>query len=211
MVEARRQHADDGVVVVVDAHGAADRGAVAPEAALPESVADEADGRDARRFVGWRERSTDERLDAEHGKEAARHAPHLDALRLVDAGDVARHRLVAGDIGERSGVRAKIEELGERHRHLAVAEVRRDRDEPRRGVVPEWLEQDAVDDAEHRRVDGDAERQRQHGHDGEARAADQPADRDSGLVQTCAHLDLDDLQGARTRDDTIDSLYSMAV
>ena len=119
MTEARRQHADDGVPVVVDAQLAADRRRRRAEAAAPQRVADDEHLVDAGRGVLGAEQPSELRPHAEHVEVRRAREQRLDALGLIDLGEVGVDRPDAGDAVEQPAAIAIVEQLRLRQADVA--------------------------------------------------------------------------------------------
>ena len=181
-VERGRQHADDGVrLIVQDERGADDRG-VGIEPALPESVPEHHRLRPVPLALLGVEDPADLRFHAEHVEEVVRHRHAAQALGLAAAAQqVVAHAIegeVAGDCRQRLRALAQIQH---------VADLRRLPGQPAGVAVgdPDELpglgererpEQQCVDHAEHGRAGADAEAGDQHGKRGETGVAPQRAD-----------------------------------
>ena len=177
---ARRQHADHGVRLRVDAHRPADDAGRPGEAPPPEPVADERDPRRVGPILLRQERPAQGRLDPERREIGLGDPHHPDAFgvafRAADGGradePVRAHR------GERAGVAGVVEEVGRREiAHLAVVVVEAAQLDELLGCgVGQWGEQHRAHHAEHRRVGADAEGQRADGDQGEAGVGEEAAD-----------------------------------
>ena len=169
---SRRQDADHLVRLVVEQQVAAEDGGVAAEVALPGGVAQHHHARRAGLVFFGAERAAKERLDAEHGEVIGRHVAAVEAHRLTVHRDGRGGERLGGQGLERPVLPLQLDEVAGRGR-VAGGGGRRlpDAHDPLR--VREWqrLEQHAVDQAEHRRVGTDAERQHPDGDQGEARIA----------------------------------------
>ena len=118
---------------------------------------------------------------AEHGEDVGGRAGADDLLRiaLAVAADRRPERVEADQAVELRQLGLQIEEVARRDREVhdvAVAHVVPHRPEPRRIVVGQRPQQHGVDDAENRGGGADAQRDREHGGDGECRLAPQAAE-----------------------------------
>ncbi len=148
--------------------------------AAPEAVGNE-DGTRALDILR-RERPPERRPDAEHVEEVRADAHAVDPLRVAGAREVESLRSDPGKPFERGVLRPEVGDVARRGRQriesdplLDLGAVLPRHHEPIGARIRQWLKQDAVDDAEDRRVAADPERQ---GHDrdcGESRSARQCA------------------------------------
>ena len=159
---------------IVHLEDAADDRRVAAEAALPVLVAQHQDGRCARLLVRVLERTPERRPHAEHVEEVRGDDARGDALGLRAAEQDEPHVVEFHESLEALRARAVVENL--LIREAGVLDVGQrpllpQHDEAVAVLIRQRAEQDAVDDAEDRRVGADPERHRQHDHDREARVA----------------------------------------
>ena len=159
----------------VDVEGAANDLSVGSELTFGVSVAHEDDARSFGDLIGGGEPSALDRLHAEGLKYPIGHdrGPHF--FGLFDTGDRCRRRIPGAEVRKAAVLFAVREEHGSREPQAAGHGGQSfgsgcglpDRDELLGVWVCERLEQDAVDDAEHRGVRADADCQRQDHHSGE--------------------------------------------
>jgi hypothetical protein len=178
-VEVGREHAHHGGRRAVHLHRAPHHAAVAAEGAAPERVPEQRHARRPHRVLAGGEASPRDRRHAEHVEEVGGDLGRGEHHRPVAVGEGGAGRVVAGDRGEGAAPAAEVEEVGVRRLHApragrlrrAVPEVH----EPLRLGEGEGAEERGVDDAEHRRVGADAERDRRDHGRGEARPREEPA------------------------------------
>jgi hypothetical protein len=152
-------------VRVVQRHGAIAERFIRAEVAAPEPIADDQD----LSGLVHREATPETRRHLQRGEVVGGHDLGRDQLRTVGARHVQGLHLFAGQVGERRGVRAQIQELVVRRgaELLLAAGGRADPHQIGSAGHAERPQQGGVDDAEHRSIDGDAERQRRDGGHGE--------------------------------------------
>ena len=169
--ESWRRDADHGVFMARQPDGRAEGVGRSSELPLPQAVAEDDDGRCQRRGVfGGSESPAARDGDSEDLEVVRRHRFARDELRLL-VGEDAAHVAAAGHARERAHAVADIEVVGIRRGQLREVgpQARVDLDQrPTRGDVL-VLEQDAVDDAEERGGEADAEGERGNGGRGECR------------------------------------------
>jgi hypothetical protein len=178
--EAGRHDADHGKLPAVEEHRAPEDFGVRAKVALPQTMAQQDDTFLAGYGVRLRDRTAKHRGRAQHREEARGHDRTGDPPRIADA----------GQSGGGAGVSSHLLE----HRILAppVHEVRRRRRAPRTGAAVihlheslrlrkgQRLQQHGVHDAENGGVRADADRERQHRDNREARV---PPQRAYGIAQ----------------------------
>ena len=171
-----RRNADDGVVLVAELDLGADDGAVAPERARPQRVADDHDVlRRVRRVLGGTEEPAELGANAEQGKEIVGRGAKGNEHRVGAGAERGRVDRVRRHVRERvrgmlEGVVRHPSEGGARHVAVGAGEPRSiEAHHARRvGDVTRPADQQAVHGAEHRGVGADPERQRdddEGGHD----------------------------------------------
>ena len=157
-------HADDRVGAPVQHERPADDLRVAAEALLPVRRAEHHDRRPPRRSssaVKLRPTTGFMSSDREEGR---RHHRQLHALGLALAGQVEAFAPERGHARERLAARGSSRGSSDRTTTCAGTAAPSCRDEQAVGFGErQAAQQHAVDEAEHRRVGADAERQRQHG------------------------------------------------
>ena len=156
----------------VQRDGAADDRGIAREAPLPQPVAEEGDAVVADLVLVLGERAADERRHPQHREQIGRHARPVQPLRLALAGQIeVGDGTQRGDVLEH--VIARLEVVDVRHpdvraRQAALGRGAPDVHEPVRLAVRQRLQDDPVDDAEHRGGRADAERDGQRRGGGKA-------------------------------------------
>ena len=188
-VGAGRHHADDFAAQAIDLDHLSDH-RTSVKCGLPQLVRQNHDARRRRRRLSWRgrraadvgfslrEQSSVRRLDSERVEQVLVDVCGTHAKRSI-AGDEVRlarreradGRKGAVELAELHVFRRRDPELGEPERR----KLRRQVHQPIGLRIPERPQDDAVDDRENRGVGADAERERQHGHGGEAGSAPQHA------------------------------------
>src|SRR5437588_2949651 len=139
---------------------------------LPIGVADDRDWRVATKlFFFRREGSTADERNSEDGKiiradDPAKRPPRVAFLAEADHGEVVRHhvgedRILAADV-----LVGRIRKTAKRFRILFV--LRENLNDFLRFRVRRWREKHRVDEAEHRGVRADAERENDHSRGGES-------------------------------------------
>ena len=180
--EARRQHADDGVRLVVEQQALSQRAAL--RIATPrKSIREQHHAFGAWLVIALVEAPPLGRSHTEHGQK--RGADHLgrDAFRLAAAADGQAGRAHGADAGERLATRAPVVVVVARGRD--ARELRRllgEDHHPGGVLVGERLKQDRVDDGEDGGVRADAQRQRQDGDEREAGPRAEVAKRDAHVL-----------------------------
>ena len=169
--ESARRDPDDGEGMAVDQQFGAEYGRI-EIMFLPVGVADDRDWNVAPEcFLFRRERPTADERNAEDGKiiradDAAESAPRVAFLAEADHGEVVRHhvgedRILAADV-----LVGRIRKTAICFRVLLV--LRENLDDFLRFRVRRWREKHRVDEAEHRGVRADAERENDHSRGGES-------------------------------------------
>ena len=173
--EAARHHPDDRVRGVIHLQHSPDDVGIAAETALPEAVVEN------NHRVAYIERLDHPSKKGAHAKE------RLGILCEVHARDVVRQPVV-GDLqmpvrGEAKhrinrGCKAQVIQLclakGKPLKHVRLFRFDKVGVHDAVGVgVGKWVQQNGVDEREHRRGGADADREREHGDGGEARIAAQ--------------------------------------
>src|SRR5262245_39906588 len=93
MAESRREHADDGVGIVVELYLSPQDSRISAELAGPQTVADDCRFRETRRVVARTKHPSDVCGRAEHGKIVRTHLQQFETLRTIPAGQVCRATL----------------------------------------------------------------------------------------------------------------------
>jgi hypothetical protein len=184
MPEPGRHHADDRVQIAVDADLSADHRRIAAEQPPPRRVAEHDRLGEPVRLVLWSNHSAELRGDAEQPEVAGAAGDHHNALGALASGQVRvehpdRRHLVEDVRARRQLVHLRDGEPDVRQRQAGKVGI--DCDEAIGRLVRQWPQQHRVDDAEHRRVDADAERDRERGHEAVDRRLEEAA-------QTAAHI-----------------------
>ncbi len=183
ILRERGQHPDDRVHVVVHLDDFPDHILVAAELALPVGVAEHHDRFHSEVIVCVNERAAEGGRDAQHLEEIGGDDAGVDAVGIALVEHHERHRVVLDEIADGRQALAVGDQLRDRHagvRHVRPRGGLLDQDQLIASSERQRLQQDAVDDREHRRVGADAKRQNQHRGDGVARRAPQrpPPERD---------------------------------
>ena len=169
--ETRRRDADDGVDFAAQSEFLAEDVRFAGEDPFPESLADQHGAGGARLVFVCAEEPAEQRWHAESRQQVvaehvARHALRLDGTQIVET--LAAESTEGCETLLACAPVLKVR-VGHRHvRHLLGILAHEDELLLRR--KSERLEQKAVDDAEHRGVSADAEREGEHGDEREARS-----------------------------------------
>ena len=179
-VKPRRRDADDGHGVSVDGDRLVEDVRAPAHVALPVGVTQHDDlGPVHRAIVARSQQAAERRPQTEHGKVAARHEQALALRGLVAITQIDGEVAVRGDAGEDRLEALQVPEHGiaeHRRAFTHAAAGRRSGPRPGRHEIHQparlgnrqGLEEQLVEQGEHRRVGADAERERQHGHRGEA-------------------------------------------
>ena len=186
--EARRHHTDDRARKVVDPHDATDDARIGAEPAMPETVAQDDDVRRIRvaGVVGG-EHAAERRTRGEHMEIARCHAVAVDALGVVDTGEVRVEPPERRELAEAAIAPRQIEIVRRRHHGLIEAWIRRrhlGHDDEAGGI----LRRDRMkhERARHTVNDGratDAEGEAEHRGGGEAFRADESASGESDVIE----------------------------
>ena len=173
-VERARHHSDNGVAFVIEQHLAAQNLRIAPEAPLPQSVAEKQRAAGAFAIIGRRENASQERLHLQRGQHVAVDQGDVDAHRLAFAHQIhgvavvrshrregVAHLFPIGIVGRRK-LQARVARLGlpQLHELLGMGE----RQGPQKNLVGE---------RKGGGVGADAESYHQHGRGGESGSAPQ--------------------------------------
>ena len=203
VLEARRHDADHPVRLAAGDHLAADDAGIAPEAALPEAVAEEDHRRSARPVLHGREAAPEDRSDPEERKQVGRDGVDLDLLRPL--GTRQRHApaaAVGGHPLEDGALVLQVHVVQVRPGAVVALDermLRREGDDPLRLHVGEGPEEEAVEHAEDGDVDPDPERHGEHGNGREPRALEeQPESEAEILAQRVQGTGLPGCGGLRT-------------
>src|SRR6476661_7388103 len=86
MAESGREHADDGVWIIVELYLSPQNSRISAELTGPQAVADDCRFRETRRLVARTKHPSDVRGGAEHGKIVGTHFHQLETLRTPCAG-----------------------------------------------------------------------------------------------------------------------------
>jgi hypothetical protein len=176
--ETVRHDADDAVRLAVEANVAADDAGIAAELILPQGEAEHGDVFVAGLRIAVGERAAKAGADAERREQArCRHYP-VQALRRALGAQVVAAPCIQCAIAQRAGLLAPVEVVrnriaGDQQIVARVGIV--DVDQLVAVGIRQCLQQQRVDDAEHRAVRADAERERQRGGEREARLRQQHA------------------------------------
>ncbi len=192
---APRHHADHRERIAAQHQRLADDIRVAPEAPLPEALAQQRDsGRAGLLFLGP-ERATDDRLLAERLENAGGDLPAVHALRLARraAGPCARAQdevlaVVADERLEHLVLVAHVLEVRHREAHLGHLLGPLGEEDQAIGLgVRERAQQDRVDHAEDRGVGADPQCERRDRDEREAGRLPQRADREADVAPELFH------------------------
>ena len=183
ILDARRRDADDGVGLVVEPDGLANRIGPPSEALPPEPVGDDRDARRAGLFVRGVEPPAERRLDVEHAEEVHVDNGSRDALGTVGAREREPRLTERGQSGEAVMTNAPVERVGWRRVAVTLSclpiGVRYQHQIVRAGERQRPYEH-GVDDAEDRGVGADADRNRE---DREEEKARRPPERARGVAE----------------------------
>ena len=170
IVEVHGRDTDDGKRVLLDSDGPAYRRCCASEQALGQTGREHHDVRRTNLVVGGSQQATGASAHAEHVEPFAGHgrALHRHGRPVVEMEDGCQHTGVG--MGAHSAGRpetlahALVPGVRERPvRECAFGFGGPDDEQPLLSLDGEWLEQDAIDDAEDARRRADCQRQREHG------------------------------------------------
>src|SRR5262249_23323710 len=98
MAESGREHADDGVGIVVELYLSPQHSRISPKPAGPQTVADDCRFRETRRLVARTKHPSDVRGGAEHRGIVRTHFHQFEMLRTIPAGQVCRATLGASHL-----------------------------------------------------------------------------------------------------------------
>ncbi len=172
-----REDADECVRPPAQDDRLSQRSGIAMVAPHPERVADDGHRWRAGPIFSREETAPEGGLDAEHLEYPGTGARAADPFRLLAAGEREPRRIVRGEADVRRCAALEVEEV-ERRRQVVATDLdvaRRDRYEAIRLRVWQRPEERCVNDAEHRQIDADAERE--HRDDGGNACAAQAAHR----------------------------------
>src|SRR5262245_7239687 len=175
-LETGWHHPDYGVTYVVEQDIAAGDVAIRAVPVLPQTMTDDGDIACAGLFIGGEKPPSHDRFDAEQWKEAGGYSGGRDLPRLAVTGQIESARF---DRGHRLGgliFRPTIRAVSRSRASLNNDDERRlfpNHHQSVRLAIRRRLEQNGIDHTENSRVRADAERQRQHGDEGEAGALHQ--------------------------------------
>ena len=181
VVEGGWHDADHGALDAVENDVAPDDVGIGAEASHPESAAQDDDRRGARAFVVRGERAAENRRQPEDGEQIRRRADRADVLGLSAAREVVfLQAVVERHVLERAAALFPVDVGGRRDRAVTVEADRGrlfpEKHEPIGFRERQRPQQHGAHDAEDRGVRADAEREDQHGDDGEAGRAREHAD-----------------------------------
>ncbi len=190
-VEALGGDADHGVRLAVEGQPPADDPGVGAEAALPEAVGEHHDVPGTRPVLLRAEAPPEGRRPAQDPEEPGRDLRALDPLGL-DAGR-GQAQVGAGEgghAGERTALRPPVREVGRRGGEAREAGRGVAVDQQRQAVgvrIGQRPQQDAVDDAEDRRVGADPQGQGDEGGGGQRRGAGEAPEGDPQVFEQGLH------------------------
>jgi hypothetical protein len=172
-LKAARQHAGDRVRCGIQRDVPSGYIRARTECASPQRVADEANGLGAGPVLLRQERAAYRRAHAQHIEEIPRNARRGKLLRIAQAGQVEVLVGERREPGKRAVLfaqecRARKRKRLDRSRRIGLRRI--DQHQPLGMRVRQRPQQQRVGHAENRRVRADAQRQRDDGHQGEARA-----------------------------------------
>ncbi len=169
--EALGHDPDHRVRLSIHANGAVEDVGGAAVPVLPHGVAENGHARTARPFLAVAKVASDHRAHAEHGEQVRGHERAVESLGALDAAHVDRAVVVAGEPLERALLRSELHQVGVGHpRVVDVARgmVALDDHDALGARKGQPAQHGAVDDAEHRGREPDADAEREHGDDDEA-------------------------------------------
>ena len=140
---------------------------IASEPPLPQTVTEHHFRLDPVQIAVGRERATDERWRAEHGKKIRGRVVRENLDRFAAAGHGRATVMPSCHVGERAALATPLVEIA---RGDTCTGRQAQHDDPLRLREAQRAEQDRIDDGEHRGAGADAERQRGDGRDGKAGA-----------------------------------------
>jgi len=190
--EAFGHHADHGRWHVVHFDRAADDGWVAAIAVLPDTVAEDHHCGGAGTILLRAEVAAEQRLLADQPERVGRHIRTLESLGCASfIADVHRLAAVRGERRQRPVRGPIVLEVRIRHAPVPIAGVARADGHDAIGIVErQTTNEHGVDEREHRRVDADAERERDHGHPREPAILHEEAERKTQVLQPAHFLSL---------------------
>ncbi len=173
----RREHADNGVRLIVHLEDLADDVRITRETFLPEVVAEQEHRRRSLLVFSGQEGAAEERFHSESIKKIVRYDSGLDTLRFGAAEEDEPHRVIFRESRERAGLLPEVGEIRNRKSKGVVADFGRSlmkNDEAFRRFVRQWPHQHAIDNGKDGRVRADAETERENDDRGEAGIANDP-------------------------------------
>ena len=203
-LEALWCHADDGEGQPVDPNRAADNVGRGAKPCQPRGMREDEDRTGARRHILVRpEEAAQARHDGERVEVVAGHDLAEETLRRIAAGEPENHRRrVASEVLEHHVPGADVLEIetGDREGFARGRALHRgsNRDELVRACDRQRIQEQCVDHREHRRVGGNAERDREDDDRGEARRGAELPRGESQVLPECLHRRS---SGAAGRDD----------
>ncbi len=188
IAERRRHHRHDRIGFAVNGQRLSDGPRIAAVETLPERVAQRDHLAAVGHIVAGVDQAARRRRYAEHREEVAGHAIGEDLLRLAAAGDGGGPWRNRRERAERAIALAQGHELRPRHRRQRHGRVRVVCvNEPGRFSEGQRLEQHRVDDAEHRCVGANPQRERKHRRQREARVPQERADAVADVLDDLFH------------------------
>ena len=161
-LEFGRHNADDRVTAAIQKKRFADKKRIGIKPALPQSLTDDDDivVSFALFFAG--KSAAFDRFDAEQGKQCRRHDRSGDSFWEIAAAEIKRFVVKGGDVRAAVKLILQIEIFGRRNRNSIETLGRKsfpEEDQLGRLLVRQRSDQQRVDQAEHRRVCADGQRQ----------------------------------------------------
>jgi hypothetical protein len=170
--EMRGHNADDRVRMIVERQALPNNASIAAEAPLPQAMTEHDYALGVGAVFLLRKDAPQRRRDAEQREQAGRNTYALDPLRLATPGQAQARAPEGGDLREDSILIAPVNEIRRRYVVVREAELRRSlphHHEFVRILIRQRPQQRRVRHAKDGRVRADAERQRNHRNQCEAR------------------------------------------
>ena len=183
-IHFRRHHANDRDRTAMKCNRAPNNLRVAVKGAVPQTIADDRERRRARFVFVFAVGPAELRLEADRVEEICGRERNGDPLRLTPGNVAEMEGFEAGqrEMLKRSAVAPPIDVIRQRDRGICSVDDFVQVNEPIRLRIGQRPEQDVVDDAEDGAVRADAEREGEHGDDGEARRFAELAESEAEIV-----------------------------
>jgi len=183
-IHLARHNADNGGWLAVKIDHASNNLGIAVKGAVPKTIAENDQGRRARLIFIFSEGPANLRRQSDYVEEVRRYKRNRDSFRFAagNAAEIARLQTAEREMLERSAVAPPVDVIRQSDRHIRSGGGLIKINDALRLRIRERTEEDGVNHAEDRAVRTDAERQREHSDDCEARGFAQLAEGEAEIV-----------------------------